>query len=356
MHKPTIKDVAARSGMSVGTVSRVLNGSQATSEASRQAVLEAAGELGYLPNAHARSLRSDHSGTIALLVPDIRNPFFAELARVVETAALDHGLATLLCNADEDAAQFDRYVEVIRRQRVDGVAMIPISEAHRAIDRVIDDGIPMVFLDRHVPGIEVPSVVSDPEPGVAQAVGRLLSAGHSRIGIITGPMSSSTGRERFQTYCAAMAAHGLGIDDQLVANGDFQEESGAQGAALLLDRGVTAIFASDSLMSMGALRTCHARGLRIGADIDLIGFDDLPVFTLTDPPLTVVDQPIAEIGRHGVEMLLARMAGEQADSVRLPTRLIDRSSTRGMPDARRQPHQAEATRRTGSQPHGKERT
>ncbi|WP_420884662.1 LacI family DNA-binding transcriptional regulator [Acidipropionibacterium acidipropionici] len=328
MRKPTIKDVAARSGMAIGTVSRVLNGSQATSEASRLAVLEAARELGYLPNAHARSLRSAHSGTIALLVPDIRNPFFAELARVVESAALDHGLATLLCNADEDAAQFDRYVEVIRRQRVDGVAMIPLGEAHQAIDRVIADAIPMVFLDRHVPDIAVPSVVSDPEPGLSQAVDRLLEAGHTRIGFITGPMASSTGRERFHAYRSAMAARGIDVDPELVSHGDFQEESGMQGSALLLDRGVTAILASDSLMSMGALRTCHARGLRIGQDIDLIGFDDLPVFTLTDPPLTVVDQPIAEIGRHGVEMLLARMAGEQADSVRLPTRLIDRSSTR----------------------------
>lgn len=331
MHKPTIKDVATRAGVSVGTVSRVLNGSDATSESSRMAVLRAAHELGYLPNAHARSLRSEHSGTIALLVPDIRNPFFAELARVVESAALDHGLATLLCNADEDSAQFDRYVEVIRRQRVDGVAMIPISEANRAIDRVISDAIPMVFLDRHVPGIDVPSVVSDPEPGVAQAVERLLAAGHTRIGFITGPMTSSTGRERVQSYRAAMRAHGVDVDESLVAGGDFQEESGVQGAALLLDRGVTAIFASDSLMSMGALRTCHDRGLRIGSDIDLIGFDDLPVFTLTDPPLTVVDQPIGEIGRRGVGMLMARMAGEEPESARLATRLIDRSSVRRRP-------------------------
>lgn len=328
MRKPTIKDVAARAGVSVGTVSRVLNGSTATSPGAREAVLAAARDLGYLPNAHARSLRSEHSGTIAVLVPDIRNPFFAELARVVEKAALDRGLATLLCNADESAEQFDRYVGVIRRQRVDGVAMIPISEAHRAIDSLVQDGIPVVFLDRHMRGSGIPSIVSDPDAGVCQAVDHLLACGHRRIGVITGPMASSAGRERYEAYCRAMANHGLPVDQELVANGDFQESSGERGAGLLIDRGASAIFASDSLMSMGALRTCHTRGLRIGVDIDLVGFDDLPVFTLTDPPLTVVDQPIQEIGDQGVEMLARRMAGELPDSRRLPTRLIVRASTR----------------------------
>ncbi len=328
MRKPTIKDVATRAGVSVGTVSRVLNGSKATSPEAREAVLAAAQGLGYLPNAHARSLRSDHSGTIALLVPDIRNPFFAELARVVEKAALDHGLATLLCNADESAEQFDRYVEVIRRQRVDGVAMIPISEAHRAIDRLTTDGIPLVFLDRHMRDTAIPSIVSEPSAGVSQAVDHLLECGHERIGFITGPMASSTGRERYEAYCRAMSERGITVDGDLVATGDFQETSGEEGAGLLLDRGASAIFASDSLMSMGALRTCHARGLRIGVDIDLVGFDDLPVFTLTDPPLTVVDQPIEEIGNRGVDLLTRRMAGEQPDDLRLPTRLIVRASTR----------------------------
>lgn len=338
MRKPTIKDVSTRAGVSIGTVSRVLNGSTATSEAAREAVLTAARELGYLPNAHARSLRSEHSGTIALLVPDIRNPFFAELARVVEKAALDHGLATLLCNADESAEQFDRYVQVIRRQRVDGVAMIPITEAHEAIDRLVQDGIPLVFLDRHMRGTGIPAVVSEPEDGVSQAVEHLLACGHRRIGFITGPMASSAGRERYEAYCRAMDRHGIAIDEDLVATGDFQETSGAEGAGLLLDHGASAIFASDSLMSMGALRTCHARGLRIGADIDLVGFDDLPVFTLTDPPLTVVDQPIEEVGNRGVDLLIRRMAGELPDSLRLPTRLIVRSSTRaGSPVSRPTP-------------------
>lgn len=325
---PTIKDVARLAGVSVGTTSRVLNGSPATSEASRRAVRAAAKQLGYRSNAHARSLRSAHTGVIGLLVPDIRNPYFAELASVVEDACLAHGWATMLCNADESPDQFDRYVDTLRYQRVDGAIVAPSRNGERAIEDLVADGMPLVCIDRSIADSFLPSVTSDPVAGMTQAVDHLVGLGHRRIGFITGPQQTSTGLERYQAYCRLLAGRGIDVDDDLIVEGDFREESGRVGAGHLIDAGATAIFASDSLMSMGALRTCHDRGLRIGTDIDLVGFDDLPIFTLTNPALTVVDQDIAAMGTVAVDLLTRAMAGESPEPVRLPTRLIVRASTR----------------------------
>lgn len=326
--KSTIKDVAKLAGVSLGTASRVLNGSSATSEASRTAVRKAAKELGYLSNAHARSLRSAHTGVIGLVVPDIRNPYFAELASVVENACLAHGWATLLCNADESPDQFNRYVDTLRRQRVDGAIVTPTGLGELAVKDLVDDGVQVVCVDREVAGSSLPSVTSDPWNGMGEAVDHLLERGHRRIGFITGPQQTSTGLERYQAYCQLLAEHDVDVVDDLVVEGDYQEESGRVGAGQLLDRGATAVFASDSLMSMGALRTCLDRGVRIGEDIDLVGFDDLPVFSLTNPALTVVAQDIDAMGKVAVDLLNHAMAGEPTSSARLDTHLIVRASTR----------------------------
>jgi len=327
-HKPTIKDVARLAGVSLGTASRVLNGSSATSEASRSAVHNAAHELGYLSNAHARSLRSSHSGVIGLVVPDIRNPYFAELASVVENACLAHGWATLLCNADESPDQFNRYVNTLRRQRVDGAIVTPTGSGGQAVKDLVDDGVQVVCVDREITGSPLPAVTSDPWNGMRQAVDHLVDHGHRRIGFITGPQQTSTGLERYQAYRQLLAEHGLEVDEDLVVEGDFQEESGRGGARRLLDGGATAIFASDSLMSMGALRTCIDQGIRIGDEIDLVGFDDLPVFSLTNPALTVGAQDIDAMGKVAVDLLNRAMSGELTSCARLDTHYIVRASTR----------------------------
>ncbi|MDU3568703.1 MAG: LacI family DNA-binding transcriptional regulator, partial [Cutibacterium avidum] len=239
--KSTIKDVAKLAGVSLGTASRVLNGSSATSEASRTAVRKAAKELGYLSNAHARSLRSAHTGVIGLVVPDIRNPYFAELASVVENACLAHGWATLLCNADESPDQFNRYVDTLRRQRVDGAIVTPTGLGEHAVKDLVDDGVQVVCVDREVAGSSLPSVTSDPWNGMGEAVDHLLERGHRRIGFITGPQQTSTGLERYQAYCQLLAEHDVDVVDDLVVEGDYQEESGRVGAGQLIDRGATAV-------------------------------------------------------------------------------------------------------------------
>lgn len=324
----TIRDVARRAGVSVATASRVLSGAGRTSAGAEEAVREAAGELGYRTNAQARALRARKTNTIGLLISDVRNPFFGELAHAIEQAALHAQYATLLGNANEDLAQQDRYVQTLRSLRVDGVILAPQDGGSSAVQDLIDDGIPTVFVDRTVAGIDIPSVSSDPADGINQAAAHLWACGARRVGFIAGPQSTSTGQERLGVYRQAAARIGFDTSEELVHVGDFQQDSGEEGARRLLDLGVDALFAADSPMAMGALVACRERGLRPGVDLDLVGFDDIALFRHTDPPLTSVAQDIARLGSTAFGLLEQVIAGGSPPSVRLPTSLAVRHSTR----------------------------
>lgn len=324
----TIRDVAQRAGVSVATASRVLSRAGSTSPEAERVVREAAAELGYRTNAQARALRSRKTHTIGLLISDVRNPFFGELAHAIEQSALRGRYATLLGNANEDVEQQDRYVQTLRTLRVDGVILAPQDGRSSAVQDLIDDGIPTVFVDRTVPGLDIPSVDSDPGIGIRQAIDHLAACGDRRIGFIAGPQSTSTGQERLARYRQAAAAAGFDPSEELVHIGDFQQASGEEGAHRLLALDVDALFAADSPMAMGALVACRERGVRPGVDVDLVGFDDIALFRHTDPPLTVVSQDIAALGATAFDLLAAVIDGEHPASVRLPTALVVRRSTR----------------------------
>lgn len=324
----TIRDVARRAGVSVSTASRVLSHAGRTSPASERSVHEAAEALGFRVNAQARALRAQRTNTIGLLISDVRNPFFGELAHAIEQSALHAEYATLLGNANEDLAQQDRYVQTLRSLRVDGVILAPQDGGSSAVQDLIDDEIPTVFVDRTVAGIDIPSVTSDPGTGIRQAVRHLSGCGDRRVGYIAGPQSTSTGQERLAIYRDEAARVGFDPSAELIHVGDFQQASGEEGAQRLLAAGVEAIFAADSPMAMGALVACRERGLRPGADLDLVGFDDIALFRHTDPPLTVVSQDIALLGSTAFALLQQVMDGGAPPSVRLPTELVVRRSTR----------------------------
>lgn len=324
----TIKDVAREAGVSVSTASRVLSRAGSTSPAAEEKVHEVATRLGYRINLHARSLRALNTQTIGLLIPDVRNPFFAELAHTIEQRALASGYSTLLGNANEQLDQQERYIQNTRSLRVDGAIIAPQGQGVDGLRNLVTDGTPMVFVDRVAPGFELPSITSDPGNGIAEALRHLHECGHRRIGCIAGPQHTSTGRERLQHVCDSAESLGLELTDDTIHIGDFQEESGTDGAEKLLDAGVDAIFAADSPMTLGALRALQARGVQVGRDISLIGFDDLPLFSLTDPPLTVVAQDVQRLGERAFDLLLDVMGGGSPASVRLPTRLVTRASTR----------------------------
>ncbi|WP_277212644.1 LacI family DNA-binding transcriptional regulator [Isoptericola croceus] len=336
MQSVTIRDVAARAGVSVATASRVLSGHPATSADSRHRVDEAARELGFRLNAQARSLRKTRTNTIGVLVSDVRNPFFAEIAHTVEQSALAASMATLLCNANESTDQQDLCLDLLVSQRVDGMIVAPQGDGSGSLRDVLTLGMPVVFVDRTIDGVDVPSVTSDNRAGIADAARHLAELGHRRIGYVAGPQETSTGRERLLAYRDAVAEHGFDTDPHLVHQGDFQVASGVEGAELLLglDEPPTAILAADSLMTFGVLQVCQDRGVRIGSELSLVGYDDIGTFRLVSPALTVIAHDPARMGALAVEMIRDVLAGETVTSAVLPTTLVVRGST-GAPDPRR---------------------
>ncbi|CAA9261369.1 MAG: Transcriptional regulator, LacI family [uncultured Arthrobacter sp.] len=328
MKQITIKDVADAAGVSKATASRVLSGHPATSQEARKAVEAAAGRLGFRPNAQARSLRKTRTQTIGLLLPDVRNPFFGDLAHAVEQRARSFGYMTLFGNANENVAQQDEYIDVMLSQRVDGVIAAPQGDGGN-LDQLLRSGVPVVFVDRVLDTMEVPSVSPDNSTGIHDAVKHLTARGHRRIGYIAGPQSTSTGRERLRSYKEALAATGADTDAELIFLGDFQAASGAEGARTLLDlpNPPTALLAADSLMSIGAVGVCNERGIAIGPDLAFVAHDDIDAFNLINPPLTVIAHDIDAMGRLAVDMLMSVIGGGSPASNTIPGRLIVRGST-----------------------------
>jgi LacI family transcriptional regulator len=330
----TIRDVAARAGVSLGTASRVLSGHPATSPHARTRVTEAAAELGYRPNVQARSLRLTRTHAIGLLVSDVRNPFFADVAHAAEQAALGADYVTLLGNANEDVDQQDRYLETFLNQRVDGVVLTPQGRGSGSLDALIESRMPLVFADRTVDGMDVPSVTADSRGGLDHAIAHLAAAGHTRIAFIGGPQSISTGRDRHAAFVDALPRHRLEVCPELITFGDFREASGTEAAEILLARKQppTAVLAADNLMAVGALAALRRHGLTNGSDVELVAFDDIEWFSYLDPPISVIAHDPGAIGRSAVELLLRVIADEKPESIVLPTRFIDRSSSRGVRD------------------------
>ncbi|WP_433266834.1 LacI family DNA-binding transcriptional regulator [Actinosynnema sp. CS-041913] len=317
----TIKDVAQHAGVSTATVSRVLNGHAAPTPETRTRVLAAVDELGYRPNALARSLRTTATTTLGLVISDLVNPFFAEIARAVEEEARAHGYCVIVANADESADQQATYVRNLLDRRVDGLLVCPATDDPTWVAEVEANGVPLVLLDRTVRGATCPVVRADGAQALAELAETLRAAGHRKVGVIAGPADTSTGRERLEQF----ARGGL---DLVVVHGDFRRESGARAAAELVSRAdrPTALVAMDNLMGLGALEELRRRKLKVPDDVGLAVYDDQPWFPLLDPPITVIAQPTVEMGREAARSLLRLIAGVQPADVQLTARLVPRGS------------------------------
>ncbi|MEQ4719843.1 LacI family DNA-binding transcriptional regulator [Nonomuraea sp. B19D2] len=323
-----IKDVAAQAGVSVATVSRVLNNNPSVTEETRNRVHDAMAALNYRPNAVARSLRTEATRTLGLIIGDILNPFFAELARAVEDEAREAGYTVIIGNADERADQQDHYVRTLLEQRVDGLLICPTAEVTPLVEEVSLGERPLVFLDRTLSGVEVPSVRADGSTAIAELVAHLRALGHRRIAFVSGPSTLSTGRERTEAFLRAAAEHGLEVPETYVRVGDFRAVSGQRITSELLDlpEPPQAIFLGDNLMALGALDEVRERGLEIPGDVALASFDDVPWFNHVQPRITAISQPTAELGRRAVRVILDVLSGRAAESVVLPATLVVRES------------------------------
>ncbi|CAL8895972.1 LacI family transcriptional regulator [Kocuria varians] len=330
----TLRDVAAAAGVSVATASRVLSGNPATSSTSRQAVTAAAAQLDFHPNVQARALRSSRTASIGLLIPDIRNPHFGDLAHSVEMHARERGLVTLISASDERLDTQETALRLLMSHNVDGLIVVPQGRRDsprgpEALDAVVQRGIPLVLADRMVSGLDVPAVVPGTN-GLTDAVNELLALGHERIALIAGPATSSTGRERRLAFDAALDAAGATPDPDLVHEGDFQPASGREGVARLLGlppgRRPSAVVIADGPMAVGALAALNERGVRIPQDLSVVAHDDLDAFRLCDPPVSAIAQDIAAMGAVALNLLLEPPADGEERTVRQPTLFIQRGS------------------------------
>ncbi len=328
---PTINDVAEQAGVSPVTVSRVINNSGNVSKATRRKVERAIEALGYVPSVAARSLRSKRTHTLALMVSDITNPFWTTVVRGVEDAAQSHDYSVFLYNTDEDPAKQERYLDVLVAQRVDGVIIAPYDSDARNLARLRQRSIPTVIIDRRIEGGEMDSVYCDSVAGAKALIQHLISLGHERIAMLSGPANTSTSQDRIAGYQAALTEAGISIDPRLIREGEYRATSGKELAHQVLDEGLepTAICAANNVIAMGTIEAMGERDLCIPHDIALVCFDELPNVSRVFPFLTVVVQPAYDMGLNAAQLLLSRLHSEKPLRPRhvvLPTRLVVRHS------------------------------
>lgn len=331
----TIREVARRAKVSVGTVSNILGGTVRVSPKRRKRVLAAIRQLGYQPNHVARSLKMRRTRALGLVVTDITNPFFSHLVRGAEDAALEHNYLLLTFNTDDRVEREKQVLSMLRARRVDGILLVvaPSQGDTVHLRGLLTAGVPIVCLDRIPPGIKVDSVRVDNVEAARQCIKHLIEFGHRRIGIITGVLALQTAQERLEGYRKALEEAGIEVDLELIREGDFRIEGGYRQARELLSAAnrPTALFASNGLMAIGIVDAMCELGLKAPQDVALAAFDDLPVSDSFQPRITTVSQPAYLIGYKGAKLLIDRVENRESrrsyQSIVLPTELKMREST-----------------------------
>ncbi|MFF3497450.1 LacI family DNA-binding transcriptional regulator [Streptomyces sp. NPDC003247] len=337
----TMADVARQAGVSVATVSHVLNETRPVLPHTRQAVLDAVEELGYTPNSLARSLVTSRTRSIGLAVSAISNPYFTELLQGVEAAALEQGYSLLIADPHDDPVHERKVVQLLHERRVDGVIVAPSAEPDGLLAYLTRHRVPTVLLDRTAgtPADGVPrfdQVCAENTEPTARLVTHLAALGHRRVAFVAGLPGLSTTAERIAGYRRGLAAAGLPCDERLLVHGDSASAGAerATAALLSLDTPPTALVTGNDAMTLGVLRELRARGLTVPDDLALCCFDDFAWADLFSPRLTTIAQPSKDMGVQAVRVLLERIAAPHgpARTVRLPCTFVHRTSCGCDPD------------------------
>lgn len=331
----TLKDIARECGVDVATVSRSLSGAYGVNQATRASVLAVAARLKYRPNRLAMSLVTGKSGTLAMIISDIRNPFFAELTRGAEDAAYEAGYELILCNSDLNPVKESRYVHSLLEKRVEGILMNSVSGLNEEEQEELSrSGVPIVLLNRPSASARIEgfsTVLADNYAGGFMAGQYLLDLGHRVIGHLTGAVQHGNLRERTKGFKKSLQETNSRVTPMII-HGRHSNEGGYRMMKKLLKRpGLTAVFAANDAMAFGAVRAIFESNLRIPDDISVIGFDNVDMASLVRPALTTVHQPKYEMGRAAVEVLLRQAKqGEMAmpEHRMVEVRLVKRESCR----------------------------
>ncbi|MGN7387471.1 LacI family DNA-binding transcriptional regulator [Sporosarcina sp. SAFN-015] len=326
----TIKDVSKLAGVSVATVSRFLNKNGYVSKEAAQAITEVIEKLNYRPNNIARSLAGKKTATVALMVPDILNPFFPEIARAVEDAAHEIGYTVMLCNTDNDPDKEAKYIETLIQKQIDGIIISSYTIKPDQVANLQKHSIPVVLMDNAFPGQDIISLLADNRGGGILATQYLVEQGCRKIGHICGPMHIISSRERTLGYEEAYKQTGQFMPS-LITYSDFTVRGGYDSMNELLNAhpDLDGIFASNDLMAAGAVKALIERGIKVPEDVKVIGFDGIHMEMMV-PELSTIAQPIYEIGKTAMEYVVALINKKSIDvmSRRFPVKLMEKQSTK----------------------------
>ncbi len=328
----SLNDVARKAGVSIATVSRVINNGTNVNEETRAKVLKAVKDLKYQPSRVAKRLRSRSSSSnmLGLLIPDIQNPFYVDVLRGVEDVAYENNYAIIMCNFAQDEKKEKMYLDILQQESVDGLIAAPAHDKDVNVINLLNAGLPIVCVDRGLVGKEVDVVVVNNRDGAYQAVDHLAKNGYKRIAYISGQKKIPSSKYREQGYREALEDNGLFIDEDLIKYGDSKHNSGVKlcDELLSMSHPPDAIFTGNNLITLGALETIHKKKLKIPEQVAIIGFDDMYWSISLNPPLSAVRQPAYEIGRRACELLIQRISDPSRSVIQmtLNTKLILRES------------------------------
>ncbi|MCI3922941.1 LacI family transcriptional regulator [Paenibacillus sp. TRM 82003] len=308
--KATIYDVARAAGVSIATVSNVINGKGRVSQKRSEHIFEIMERLNYQPSAIASALVGKKTFTLGLLFPDISNPFFAELARAIEDEAHHTGYSVIMCSTDNKDERVRRYLSLLEQKRVDGIVIGTGVEHTELLTRLQEKSIPFVLVARENAALASDTVVTDDYIGGRAAAEHLAALGHRRIAILSESLKVSSSRERIRGFKQGLSERNVPFEDEHIVICEFSVEEGRRGTRELLRRPgrPTALFCCNDLLAIGAMQAAKQLGLKVPGDLSIVGFDDTVLATVTDPPLTTVAQPIGQMGKQAINLLIDNLA------------------------------------------------
>ena len=334
--KTTMNDVAKAAGVSITTVSHVINKTRNVEETTRNNVLRAMNELGYSPNILARSLRKGETNTIGMIVPDVSNLFFADICRHIENYGFEMDYSVILCNSDNDTVKQSSYVDTLISKQVDGVIFISAGESSEDLKRLAKRKIPVVVVDREIALEYADVVMLDNETAGYEATQHLIKLGHTKIACISGPSDITPSNARVEGYRRALNEESIEFRENYITAGDFQFQGGedAMTKLLNLDEIPTAIFVLNDMMAIGAITGIRKAGLSVPEDISIVGFDNIQMTKAVTPTLTTIAQPIEEFAKISLNQLINKIKSKntapQNERIILKGKLICRESTQSM--------------------------
>lgn len=329
--KTTIYDIAKATGVSIATVSKVINNVGRISQNTRDKIMKAIEELQYQPSMVATALTGKLTYTVGLLIPDLSNPFFAEMARSVEDRGHELGFNLVMCSTDNDPDKVVQYIRLLKQKNVDGIILATGIKDEKVVKELISHKIPVALIARDMPALAIGTVLVEDFRGGYLATEHLVQLGHRKIAIIVEDLSITSSKERLRGYRYALEERELPFDENRVLVSDFTIEGGKALTKKLLDSAdpPTAVFACNDLLAIGAIQAAREKGLKIPDNLSVVGFDNSILATIIDPPLTTVAQPIQDMGHKVMDLLYQEIQGDKHAKQRivLLPELVVRKST-----------------------------